>query len=67
MEEKTMTKEKKCVKIPEGTCCAYCCGDCGWADPNERDSIGKIWCTRNRAYYYPSESSSGCNGYFTRK
>lgn len=29
-------EEKKCVKIPEGTCCAYCCGDCGWSDPGER-------------------------------
>lgn len=34
-----MTKEKKCVKIPEGTCCAYCCGDCGWADPMRETAV----------------------------
>lgn len=45
-----MEEKKKCVRIPEGTCCAYCCGDCGWSEPRERDSRGKIWCTRNRAY-----------------
>lgn len=59
--------EKRNIVIPEGCCCAYCCGDCGWSDPSERDNYGKIWCTRNRAYYYPYESTSGCNGYFTRK
>lgn len=39
---------------------------CGWFEPGG-DSSGKIWCTRNKAYYYPYESSNGCSGYFTRK
>ncbi|CCY58568.1 putative uncharacterized protein [Clostridium sp. CAG:632] len=55
--------EKK-EKVCKGTCCAYCCGDCGWAEPGDDQ---RIWCTRNRAYYYPYESSEGCSGYFTRK
>ena len=59
-------EQKKTVKLSEGTCCAYCCGDCGWSEPGG-DSSGKIWCTRNKAYYYPYESSNGCSGYFTRK
>lgn len=63
--EKVM-EEKKTVKLSEGICCAYCCGDCGWSEPGG-DSSGKIWCTRNKAYYYPNESSDGCSGYFTRK
>lgn len=64
MEEK---KKKEVVVIPEGKCCAYTCGDCGWSDPNERDSNGKIWCSHNRAYYYPYESGSDCHSYFTRR
>lgn len=44
-------EQKKTVKLSEGTCCAYCCGDCGWSEPGG-DSSGKIWCTRNKAYYY---------------
>ena len=48
-------EQKKTVKLSEGTCCAYCCGDCGWSEPGG-DSSGKIWCTRNKAYYYPYES-----------
>ncbi|CUN45607.1 Uncharacterised protein [Coprococcus eutactus] len=55
------------VTLPEGVCCAYDCGACGWSDPGEKDRSGKIWCTRNHAYYYPWESSSSCSGYFTRK
>mgnify|MGYP000843785496 FL=1 len=62
-----MKEVKANVKLPEGTCCAYDCKACGWSDPGEKDSSGKIWCTRNHAYYYPLESSSGCSGYFTRK
>ena len=50
-------EQKKTVKLSEGTCCAYCCGDCGWSEPGG-DSSGKIWCTRNKAYYYPYESSN---------
>lgn len=47
-------EQKKTVKLSEGTCCAYCCGDCGWSEPGG-DSSGKIWCTRNKAYYYPTK------------
>lgn len=66
-EENDMERSKKSVVIPIGVCCAYCCGDYGSADPSEKDSNGKIWCSRNHAYYYKYESSSGCSGYFTRK
>ena len=62
-----MEKKEKEVIIPEGKCCAYTCGDCGWSDPSEKDKNGKIWCSRNRAYYYPYEGSGTCKGYFTRK
>lgn len=62
-----MENEVKQIVIPEGFCCYGTCGDCLWANMNERDSNGKIWCERNRAYYYPYESSNGCSGYRTRK
>ena len=54
-KEKKVMEQKKTVKLSEGTCCAYCCGDCGWSEPGG-DSSGKIWCTRNKTYYYPYES-----------
>lgn len=62
-----MENKENVVVIPNVKLCAYCCGDCGWSDKNERDNNGKIWCSRNKAYYYPYESSDGCKGYFTRK
>lgn len=64
MEE---SRKDKIVEIPEGKFCAYTCGDCGWSDPGETDSNGKIWCSHHRGYYYPYESGSDCNSYFTRR
>ena len=29
------------LNLIEGICCAYCCGDCGWAEP-EDDGSGKF-------------------------
>lgn len=66
-EGNLMEKENRKVELPEGRLCAYCCGDCGWSEPSERDERGRIWCSRNRAYYYPGESSGNCSGYFTRR
>lgn len=45
-----MKEVKANVKLPEGTCCAYDCKACEWFDTGEKDSSGKIWCTRNHAY-----------------
>lgn len=39
-KEKKVMEQKKTVKLSEGTCCAYCCGDCGWSEPGG-DSSGK--------------------------
>ena len=66
-EMRTVRNEENAGVLPEGKMCAYCCGDCGWSNPSERDNNGKIWCSKNRAYYYSYESSSGCSSYFTRK
>ena len=47
-EGNLMEKQEKNMKeviIPEGKCCAYTCGDCGYSDLDEKDRNGKIWCS----------------------
>ena len=61
-----MNEEMKKVCLPEGECCAYCCGDCIYMDLNSKDRYDQAWCGKYRKYYHPSEDAGSCS-YFVHK
>lgn len=66
--KKEQEKAENKVVLPCGKCCQDTCGDCGWSDPGEKDSNGKIWCSKKHEYYYPWEDAyDACGTYFKRR
>ena len=41
-----MKKESEVI-IPEGKCCAYCCGDCNYMDLYSKNNYGEAYGRKN--------------------